>query len=61
MMNEPPWKSAAPMHPSERLYEELSPEAKERVLREFKKWMTDHRTAPRQKRRLASDDSLPRN
>jgi hypothetical protein len=38
--------TSGPTKPSERQYPVLSPEAKDRVLTETKKLLTDHRTAP---------------
>jgi hypothetical protein len=43
-------------NPSERQYEKLSPEEKERVLSEFEKWLSDPRTAPKKKNSKKSLD-----
>jgi hypothetical protein len=37
-------------NPSERQYEKLSPEEKERVLKGHKAWLSDPRTAPKKKK-----------
>jgi hypothetical protein len=46
---------------SGRLYEKLSPEERDQVLTEAARLLSDHRTAPRQKKMKASDARLPKN
>jgi hypothetical protein len=61
MESQPPVPKPSSTTESATQYEPLSPEEQDRVLKDLKKWLTDHRTAPRQKKMSPSDARLPKN